>query len=247
MRPHHPAGTLVITSTVHVNSDLTILVDPAVREQQYIDSILYYLKSPYLAAIVVCDNSGFDFSANSWLMEAATRSGKQIEVLCYEGEKKQIAAKGKGYGEGQMMAHIFNESRLIKSAGPSFFKVTGRLLVLNFDAIAQRVRPGKTYFQRVGRNPFVNVEKVDTRFYYCNTELFGSCLVDAYKVVNDNEGRYLEHAYYRALRSGQTTYGGFGVPPLFAGISGSTGLSYSIGPIKRIAEVIINYLGGNRF
>src|SRR5579864_4618510 len=132
MRPPHPASTLIITSTVYVNSDMTILVDPAVREQQYLDSILYYLKSPHLAAIVVCDNSGFDFSADSRLTEAAAQSGKQIEFLRFSGDKKEIAAKGKGYGEGQMMAYIFAESRLLKEAGASFFKVTGRLLVLNF-------------------------------------------------------------------------------------------------------------------
>ncbi len=247
MRPAHPSGTLIITSTVYVNSDMTILVDPVIREQQCIDSILYYLRSPYLAAIVVCDNSGFDFSTNSRVMEAAAQSGKQTEFLCFAGEKKAIAAKGKGYGEGEMMAYIFMESRLLKGADASFFKVTGRLLVLNFDEIARKVKPGKTYFQRVGRNPFVNLKKVDTRFYYCNLELFKSRLLHAYKVVNDREDQYLEHAYYEALQAQRRPYTGFGVPPLFGGISGSTGLSYSIGPLKRVAEVIINYLAGNRF
>ena len=33
MRPAHPSGTLIITSTVYVNSDMTILVDPVIREQ----------------------------------------------------------------------------------------------------------------------------------------------------------------------------------------------------------------------
>jgi hypothetical protein len=247
MRPPHPASTLIITSTIYVNSDMTILVDPAIREQQCVDSILYYLNSPYLAAIVVCDNSGFDFSTNSRLMEAAALSGKQTEFLCFAGEKNAIAAKGKGYGEGQMMAHILMESRLLKRAGASFFKVTGRLSVLNFDEIARKVRPGKTYFQRVGRNPFVNLKKVDTRFYYCNVGLFESRLLHAYKVVNDREGRYLEHVYYEVLKEQPGSYSGLGVPPLFGGISGSTGLSYSIGPLKRMAEIIINYLAVNRF
>ena len=88
MRSLHPASTLIITSTVHVNSDMTILVDPAIRERQYIDSILYYLKSPYLAAIIVCDNSGFDSSTNSRLMEAAAQSGRQIDPLFIRGQKR---------------------------------------------------------------------------------------------------------------------------------------------------------------
>jgi hypothetical protein len=242
-----PSSTLIITSTVYVNSDMTILVDPVIREQQCVDSILYYLKSPYLESIVVCDNSGFDFSTNKRILEAAAQSGKQTEFLCFAGEKQTIAAKGKGYGEGEMMAYILMESRLLKRAGASFFKITGRLLVLNFDAIARKVKPGRSYFQRVGRNPFVNLKKVDTRFYYCNVGLFESHLLHAYKVVNDREGRYLEHVYYEALQGQPSPYTGFGVPPLFGGTSGSTGLSYSIGPLKRFAEVIINYLAGNRF
>jgi hypothetical protein len=239
--------TLIVTSTVHVNSDMTVLSDPAIRERQYVDSILYYLRSPYLAAVIVCDNSGFDFSGNDRLKAALSESTKRAEFLRFTAETRDIVMKGKGYGEGQILAHVFRESRLLRDSGSSVFKVTGRLLVLNFDTIAQKVKPGKTYFQRVGRNPFVNLKKVDTRFYYCNKEIFEDWLMTAFHAVNDREGHYLEHAYYQILKEQHISYSGFGIPPLFSGISGSTGLSYSIGPVKRVAEKLINYLSGNRF
>jgi hypothetical protein len=242
-----PTHLLIMTSTVHVNSDMTVLTDPAIREQQYVDSILYYLRSPYMGAVIVCDNSGFDFSLNRRLTEALAASGKRAEFLHFRAETDKIEEKGKGYGEGQILAHVFRESRLLRDSESSVFKVTGRLLVLNFDTIAQKVKPDKTYFQRVGRNPFVNLKKVDTRFYYCNKEIFEAWLMTAFRSVNDREGHYLEHTYYQVLKERHIRYSGFGIPPLFSGVSGSTGLSYAIGPVKRVAEKLINYLSGNRF
>lgn len=239
--------TLIVTSTVYVNSDMTVLTDPRERERQCVDSILYYLRSPYLGSVIVCDNSGFDFSSDQRLRDAAAAAEKECEFLAFAADSAPIIAKGKGYGEGLMMEYVFRNSRLLERSGPSVFKVTGRLFVLNFDNLARRVGAGKTYFHPVGRNPFVNLRKVDTRFYYVNRAVFSGSLLGAYKKVDDKAGYYLEHAYYEALRAGSVPYSGFGDPPLFSGISGSTGLSYAIGPVKRVLERILNYLCGNRF
>ena len=239
--------TLIITSTVFVNSDMTVLRDPEARKQQCVDSILYYLDSPLLGAIIVCDNSGFDFSSEQRIIAAATAAGTECEFLAFVADAQSIGEKGKGYGEGLMIEHIFRNSRLLRDAGPSVMKVTGRIQVLNFNIIASRIRAGKTYFQRVGLNPFLNRKKVDTRFYCVNVEAFRAWLMEAYKTVDDKAGRYLEHAYFEALRNGAVPYSGFGVPPLFSGTSGSTGQSYSIGPVKQLAGRLLNYLSGGRF
>lgn len=239
--------TLLLTSTVYVNSDMTVLTDPSTRIRQCVDSILYYLRSPWLGALIVCDNSGFDFMATEGLSAAVAASGKRTEFLRFSGDRDKIVEKGKGFGEGQMLEYILRESLLLKEVTGSFFKVTGRLVVENFDTIAGRVKPGKTYFQGVGRNPFVRERKVDTRFYYCNRALFENTLLSTYRQVDDRNGRYLEHEYYRSLRENRTVYSGFGIPPLFSGISGSTGLSYSIGRFKRIYDRWLNFVTGNRF
>lgn len=239
--------TLIITSTVYVSSEMTVLTDPLEREWQYIESFLYYLKSSYLDKLIICDNSGFDYSANRQLMEAIRASGKHVEFLRFVADKEKIREKGKGYGEGLMMEHVFRTSRLLESSAASVLKVTGRLIVLNFDRIARRVKPGKTYFQRAGRNPLVNERRVDTRFYYINKEVFRSRLLETYKNVDDKNGRYLEHTYYRVLKDQRVSYSGFGIPPLFSGISGSTGLSYSIGPVKQLWDKLFNYLAGGGF
>lgn len=239
--------TLIITSTVHVSADLTVLTDPQVREAQYIESFLYYLRSPYVDKLIICDNSGFDYSANRQLMEAIQASGKQVEFLSFVADKEKIREKGKGYGEGLMMEHVFRTSRLLESSAASVLKVTGRLIVTNFDRIVRRVKPGKTYFQRTGRNPLVNEQRADTRFYYVNKDIFRSRLLEAYKNVDDKNGRHLEHTYYEVLKGGQVPYSGFGIPPLFIGIAGSTGLSYSLPPVKQLWDKLLNYFTGGRF
>jgi len=220
--------TLIITSTVYVNSGLTVVMDAGLREQQYTDSILFYIGSAAIKKIVVCDNSGFDYSKVERLSAGAKQHGKEIEFLSFQGDKDKIKQQGKGYGEGEIMAYTLKNSRLL-GEGSDFFKVTGRVIILNIDRIASKVVPGEACFQKVTMNPFSTLHKckVDTRLYYCSRAFFEHHLSDAYTSVDDNGGRYLEHAYYDSLVVHQARWTGFSVFPRYSGISGSTGLSYS--------------------
>jgi len=220
--------TLIITSTVYVNSNLTVLTDPDLREKQYVDSILFYIGSAVIKKIVVCDNSGFDYSRIERLSALAKQHGKEIEFLSFQGDKDKIKLKGKGYGEGEIMEYTLRNSRLLGRV-EDFFKVTGRVIVPNIDRIASKVVPGEVCFQRVTMNPFGTLHKckVDTRLYFCSYAFFEQNLLNAYKTVDDEGGRYLEHAYYDSLKAHRARWRGFKVFPRYSGISGSTGLSYS--------------------
>ena len=66
-------STMIITSSVYVNSGLTALTDPGVREGQYVDSILFYIRSKAIRNIVVCDNSGFNYASNVKLRAEAKK------------------------------------------------------------------------------------------------------------------------------------------------------------------------------
>jgi len=239
-------STMIITSSVYVNSGLTALKDPGVREAQYVDSILFYIRSKAIRNIVVCDNSGFDYANNDALTAEAKKLGKEIEFLSFAGDKDAIKEKGKGYGEGQIMEYTLRSSRLLGKE-ENFFKVTGRVLVLNIDRIVSRVIPGEACFQNVTMNPFstLHKRKVDTRLYYCSRAFFERHLLDAYKSVDDNGGRYLEHAYYDKLIENKARWMEFAVFPRYTGISGSTGLSYSKPLLKWRVQKIIYALKKN--
>ena len=146
-------SVLIITSTVSVNSCLTVLVDREIRLQQYIDSILFYLNAKVIDKIVVCDNSGFDYSELKFLSELACSNNKQIEFLNFKGSVNQIQEKGKGFGEGEIMKYILTNSKLFFEEEGSFLKVTGRLKVVNIDWVVKYLNPNINYFNAVNLNP----------------------------------------------------------------------------------------------
>nr|WP_315198941.1 hypothetical protein [uncultured Flavobacterium sp.] len=222
---------LIITSTVSVNSCLTVLIDPKIRLQQYVDSILFYLNSKKIDRIIVCDNSGFDYSVVDKINAKAISNNKLIEFLNFHGSEKKIKEFGKGFGEGEIMNYVFANSKFIQNE-TSFYKVTGRIQVLNIDSVIRKVDASVNYFQMIGINPFNVVNKVDTRFYHCTVNAFKEYLLISYPFVQDNEGFFLEHVYYNALNSRNVIYKNFNILPNIKGISGSTGVSYDIKPLR---------------
>jgi hypothetical protein len=243
-------SALVITSTVYVNSNLTVLTDPEVRIRQYIDSILFYLNSKQISDIIVCDNSGYDYSTWSELRAKATAMGKGMETLGFIGDAPMIRQKGKGFGEGEIMSYVMANSEIIKGS-EDFYKITGRLLLMNIDSLIAKVKPEYLYFQRLGLNPFVNKRKVDTRFYHCRKDLFKQYFLNVFRTVDDANGYYLEHAFYDQLKRDMISYKEFGHLFDFSGISGSTGESYapkrSRWFIERNVYAITKALGLRRF
>lgn len=219
-------SVLIITSTVNVNSCLTVLLNPEIRLEQYVDSILFYLESPKIKKIIVCDNSGFDYSSIKSIVELAIRNNKQIEFLNFKGSINKIQEFGKGFGEGEIISFVFNNSKLLLLKEVSFLKVTGRLKILNIDRILEHLEPNVNYFNAVNLNPFVNLRKVDTRFYQCTKQNFKYFFEDSYKNVNDKEGFFLEHVYYEKIIEKKIEYKRFKILPNFFGVSGSTGMLY---------------------
>lgn len=229
--------TLVITSTVYVNSNLTILVNVEERIKQYLQSICFYLSCNSVDQIIICDNSNFDYSRFSTFFQAI--SDKKIEYLFFEGDKAKILEKGKGYGEGEIMKYILDRSKILLPEMRSFIKVTGRLKVLNIDDILAKASPEIDYFQRAGSNPFNYLKAIDTRFYQCTFNTFKNYLIDEYQKVNDNNGFFLEHCYYRCFLVTHLAIRGFDILPVLSGISGSTGLFYDESWSKKIVKKLL--------
>ncbi|MFA9186501.1 hypothetical protein [Flavobacterium magnesitis] len=231
-------SVLIITSTVNVNSCLTVLVDAGVRLKQYVDSVLFYLQSKKIDKIIICDNSLFDYSEIKVINDQALLNGKKIEFLNFEGDIKKIQEFGKGYGEGEIVQYVFKNSKLIREDEDCFLKVTGRLKLSNVDSILNYFKPKCNYFQPAILNPFTKSFKVDTRFYQLSKETFISFFMDSYKLVNDKDSFFLEHVYFRKLKEEKVKYKPFNQLPFFVGISGSTGISYEFSKLSFIKKTI---------
>lgn len=231
-------SVLIITSTVNVNSCLTVLIDPEVRLKQYIDSVLFYLQSKRINKIIMCDNSLFDYSQIKVINDQAVLSGKKIEFLNFEGDLNKIQEFGKGYGEGEILQYVFKNSILIREDEYCFLKVTGRLKLSNVDSILNYFQPEENYFQPAILNLFAKSFKVDTRFYQLSKATFISFFMDSYKLVNDKNGFFLEHVYFKKLNEKKVKYKPFNQLPFFIGISGSTGITYEFSKLSFLKKTI---------
>jgi hypothetical protein len=235
-------SVLIITSTVNVSSCLTVVVDPEIRLQQYISSILFYIKVKNIESIIVCDNSGFDYSKINKLIILAEKHSKKIEFLSFLSDSVKTMKYGKGYGEGQIMSFITKNSILYNNNESSFFKVTGRIIISNIESVIRFSSVNKNYFQRTYFNSLRTDDKIDTRFYYVKKQDFEEYLINSYKEVNDNDGFYLEHSYFRTIKENKVRYSFFNVLPFVKGVSGSTGSYYDIPKRNFIIRSFVNII-----
>jgi hypothetical protein len=217
--------TLVMTATFQPAADTPGLVVSHERERilQYLCALVSWARPAFVRRIVFGENSNtaFDFSGIVGYLEAA---GKEIEIIVFDGNR-DVARFGKGYGEGEILEHVHGHSRLL-AAAPSFYKVTGRLFVSNFDEVSDAT-PTPDAFQRKVKQPKDGSHrppKVVTTFFKCSLALFERCLVDAYKEVDDRAGVYIEHVYYSRLRG--IDLPDLGARPALVGQQASTGRIY---------------------
>ncbi len=172
------SALIVMTATIDPGRlDNLVLASPMLRWQQYQEALAFWLKHPSVAAVVFVENSGFpvDFSP---LKKAYDRMAKPLEVVSYRGNLG-TSEKGRGYGEGEILNRVLEESHLIRD-NQSFFKVTGRFKVLNFGALEKTSRPHPVV---VNERSLRKRRWVDTRFFKMTPEFYR---------------RHLAHVHYEA-------------------------------------------------
>jgi hypothetical protein len=216
--------TLVMTATFRpVDAPGLVVQDEHERTLQYLCALVSWARPAHVRRIVFSENSNtrFDFSSVVRHLESA---GKDVEVLVFDGNR-QSARYGKGYGEGEILEHVWRHSQLLRAA-PAFYKVTGRLFVSNFDALSEAT-PTLDAFQRKVKQPKDGPPrpcKVVTTFFKCSVALFESRLARAYTSVDDRAGVFIEHVYYNQLRDLELP--GPGARPVLVGQQASTGKLY---------------------
>jgi hypothetical protein len=213
--------TLVMTATFRAPSTpFLVLRDERARIQQYLCALLSWVTVARVGRIVFAENSGteFDFGRIRRRLEAA---GKELELLVFD-RNANAAQFGKGFGEGEILEHVFRHSRLLRSTS-SFYKVTGRLFVANFDALSTATTAADVFRLRRGKRPG-DPSKADTRFYKCSLDLFERRLIDAYRQVDDARRVSLEHEYFARLEPLRIAE--FPIPPQIVGESASNGKVY---------------------
>ncbi len=209
---------LVITGCVSPNANVPYLAlkDKDKRRRQYIDSIEYYIKESEFEKIIFCDNSGAE--AEEGLFELASVYSKKFEWLYYVGDSDNTMKYGKGFSEGEIVRYVLDNSKLMASCS-KFIKITGRLKVVNINSFKKLSRKNRSYFELRG-------SILDSRCYLARKEDYNRYLLEAYKEVDDNKGRYLEIVYNEIVKSTDKVFYPLPFALNIVGESGSSGAKY---------------------
>lgn len=220
-------ATLIITGAINIANNVpysTTIIDTKTRLEQYLYSLKYAIKKyKTVDKIIFVENTGYEYNYSD-LFELADEFNKQIEVLTFKGTLEEIANKGKGYGEGEMIKYTYANSRLM-ALSSSFVKLTGRLIIENFDNIMRGTDDNSNYFMLPFVTKIRKSRSVPTVFYKVNKEFYRIHLLDVYKNVNDNNKIKLEHIFFNTVPPGSIRY--FNYYPVIRGQSGTSGIPYN--------------------
>lgn len=197
---HSKKMLLIITACIIVDEGVPYvsIINTEERLHDYIETIKWAINLSPFVSIVFCDNSNFDFNkikkTKDILLENASEKGKRLELLSFKGDVDKVKNRGKGYGEGEILEYVFNNSILAQGVS-EYWKITGRLIVDNINEITMD-KQNMFVYSPIYKN-------WDTRFYKLSKDAYDKCIKYAYKTVDDRNGYFLEHAYYDSTRKGK--------------------------------------------
>lgn len=183
---------LLLTGTVDPKQVIkTVLIDPIIREHQYIEALNYYLKVTNYK-IVFVENSNWSLAGKFQEVDS-----DRIEFLTYDGNKNSF--KGKGIGEMEILEYFVANSVSLKS-NSIVVKLTGRYKVMN---IAKYINYYLELNNRIERASIMvdlksKMKYSDSRFFVSDYRFLNEYLLTNKDLINDSEGYYFEHALAKA-------------------------------------------------
>lgn len=210
---------LLITTAIEATAPLTKMSDPGERLVATLRAIEKWLQVDNVDAIVAVDGSNFEFGEQLRALGKASR--KHIEFLRFRVDEQRTRAQGKGYAEGEIVAHALSQSATLRDS-QYFAKCTGKLWVENYSRCLGAFAGS---FQCAVNGKW-EIETLDTRIYFASREFWLKQLAEAHLRVDDANGYFLEHSYLDRLR--EIGYRGvtLAVPPIVLGRSGSGDFEY---------------------
>ena len=219
---------MILLLTGYINPSgmsYTSLNNPKERERQYVNAIRYYLsKTNY--PIVFTENSGSDISQ---LFTDSIKSGR-MEYFTFNGN--QDKARGKGYGECEIIEYALNNSAIINSAHDcQIAKITGRLRILNINSIIRIHR-----FISSKKSVLCAINSVlsfpDSRLFIAPIDFYRA-FTKKKETINDSDGFFFEHTLCNVIKEEKSyPFSPFLLMPRIEGVSGSTGEVYNGETIK---------------
>lgn len=226
---------ILLTSSVIAHDTGVAMTDPAERIDKTLESIAHWLAMDARSEIVICDGSDFDFST----LIATRFPGTAIECLHFMNDIELVRARGRGYGEGEIVRYAINHSKRIASAG-CFAKCTAKLWIENYSKCLA-LWNGRMQFKGVFANVFSPTRPtafsyVDTRFYLVSIDAYRQYFENAHQAINAQQGHSLEECFRDQLLGHRLQKVLFRKVPVICGAGGGTGAYYKNRIHRRLKE-----------
>ena len=231
---------VLITSSVTPQDNTVRLKSARERLKHTLDALAEWRQIAPHSPIIVCDGSGFDFSA---YLDSLCGSVPH-EALCFQNDIDLVKLYGKGYGEGEIIRYALQNSSLLRRF-ESFVKCTAKLWVANYPRIVSEYRePLKIsgYFSNVFNLKKTIYSYIDTRFYIVQKEFYQRHFLDAHLLDLGDRKLGLEYQFKAALSKTQLQSYLFRHPLIMQGVSGGSGHHSKTGIRKRIKNELRNFL-----
>lgn len=225
---------------------LTGTLDPSVfdmrvdslarRLQEYDTSISRFIADTKFDPIVFIENSGYLFDEEKY-MELAEKHGKTFEFLRGSLQKEEVKKRGKGYGDALLVHEALQKSQQLIGV-EFFYKMTGRIFLLNSDDILKSCHKH--------RNEFISYDGmgwVMTWLFKMNREDYDRIMHDVYLECDEPAVRDMEICYWLRLYQSDADIGCFEAYPLIEGNMGKTGTPYTKSRLDHTLRNIGTHLG----
>lgn len=211
---------------------LVQMSDPVMRRITA-KAALYTWVAQGISRIVLADATGTDLLTQAEVAELTTL-GAEIEQVSYQQDRDLISRKGKGHGEGLLIRHALDQSRIL-AGERSFLKCTGKVHVRNLATIWQMIATNRVtvMFWRAMSDELTMAPLADCRFYYTTKAFAADHLVPAY-LESDDASAACEYCIFQTLS--RHLPGGTSLRPILGGFSGGTGnesLDRSLGELDQ--------------
>ncbi len=222
---------ILLTASVDPHGMVGAKFTVEVREQMYVDTLLYYISlfmnDKGVQPLVFCENSGWFISS---ICEKVGHFPENVPIEYISINPELFDnTKGKGYNEFKMIDIALEQSDIVKQYN-CFFKVTGRFPILNVNNLLMEVKNREVFRADCKDHRVyewlhipINGHVGECRFFYCTNDFYKQYFRGRYSELNDYEGRIAEMLMLDVIRStkGQPGVSGrYRTQPLFSGCGG---------------------------
>lgn len=225
---------ILLTSSALAMDRSVQLKDQNLRIFHTIESIKKWLAIWPEGEFVLCDGSGYDFSA---LIKSKFPDSK-VECLFFKNDPNLIDLHGKGFGEGEIIKYALEHSIFLRKSN-YFAKCTAKLWVENFFECLQEwneIFLCQAYFSNVFSLRKTSLEYIDTRFYVTDKRFYLNNLSSVHFGLSKSVG--IEDKFLHITQEMSLQNFLFPTPPEVRGMGGGSGKYYKNSKIKRLKERI---------